>query len=46
MEYKRINMSTKQGLKEGKELIESNWTICGLGSEMVTFSRVINQKNQ
>lgn len=39
MEFKRVNMNTEKGLKEGEQLQKEGWVICGVGLEMVMFSK-------
>ena len=45
MEFRRINMNTKEGLKEGERLQKNGWVICGVGFEMVTFSKGKSNKH-
>lgn len=45
MEFRRINMNTKEGLKEGERLQKNGWAICGVGFEMVTFSKGKSNKH-
>jgi hypothetical protein len=45
MEFRRININSKEGLKEAEKLQAKGWVICGAGFEMVTFSKGKSSKH-
>lgn len=45
MEFKKVNVSTEKGLKEGERLQKEGWIICQVGTQTIMFSKGKSNKH-